>query len=246
MNSDPSFRKTGTVESITRRAIAIVFLGCREHGPARPLVEPVEDDADRVLLLGVVLPHRDLVDDPGQPLRTEREAVHPREQHPDGRIERDGQERRDRHREVLRERERPEEPPFLVHEREHGQERDGDDEEREEHGRADLHERREPDLVEVPGPAAVVPLLQLVVRVLDLDDRAVHEDADRDRDAAERHDVDVQAHRVERDEREDDGDRNRHDRHDRARNVPEEHEDDDRDDDDLLDQLAPERVDGSA
>ena len=104
-------------------------------------------------------------------------------------IERDREQRRDRHRQVLRERERLEEAPFLIDQREDRQERDRDDEQREEDRRPDLLERREAHRVEVASAAAGVPELQLLVGVLHLDDRAVHEHADRDRDARERHDV---------------------------------------------------------
>ena len=50
-------------------------------------------------------------------------------------------------------------------------------------------QRAQADGVEVALPAARDPFLEPLVGVLDLDDRAVDEHADRDRDPGERHDV---------------------------------------------------------
>ena len=181
--------------------------------------------------------------DPGQPARLEREGVHPGEEHPQRRVDGDREHGGDRHGQVLRERERLEEAPLLVDEREDRQEGDGDDQQREEDRRTDLGQRREPHGVEVALAAAGLPVVELVVGVLDLDDGPVDEHADRDRDAGERHDVHGEAEVVHRDEGEEHRDRDRDDRHDRARDVPEEDEDDERDDDHLDRQLVLERVD---
>ena len=51
-----------------------------------------------------------------------------------------------------------------------------------------------------PFRPSVVPDLELLVGVLDLDDGPVHEDADRDRDAGEGHDVRGDAEEPHRDE----------------------------------------------
>ena len=145
------------------------LLRVAKDAAADRVVEPEEDLRDGVLLLGVVRPDGDRVDDllgePGGeadeprqesplPVReAEPERVHPREEHPHRRVERDGEDGRDGHREVLRPGERREEAPLLVDEREDREERDGDDEEREEDRRADLHQRLEADGVEVPLPS---------------------------------------------------------------------------------------------
>ena len=134
-------------------------------------------------LLGVVGPDEEAGGEARQEARPEGERIHAREEHAQRRVERDREERREQHREVLRPGERSEEPPLLVDQREDRQEGDGDDQEREEDRRPDLLERREPHGVEVPLPAAELPEVQLVVGVLDLDDRAVDQHADRDRDA---------------------------------------------------------------
>ena len=142
--------------------------------------------------------------------------------------------RGDRHREVLRVGERLEEPALLVDQREDRQEGDRDHEQREEDRRPDLLQRLQADRVEVALAAAGDPLLEPLVGVLDLDDRAVDQHADRDRDAGERHDVRREPHEVQRDEGEEDRDRDGDDRDDRRRDVPEEEQDDDADDDHLL------------
>src|SRR3954469_6381815 len=80
--------------------------------------------------------------------------------------------------------------------------------------------------------------MQLVVRVLHLDDRAVDENADGDGDARERHEVRVHPHRLEGNESERDADGNGDDGHDGRWHVPEEDQDDDGDDDHLLDQFV--------
>ena len=136
-----------------------------------------------MLLLGIVAAHRDLVEQPRDEARPEGDEVHPREEHPERGVEGDGQHRGDEHGQVLGPGQRPEEPALLVHEREDGQERDRDHEEREEDGRPDLEQRLEADRVEVALAAALDPELELLVGVLDLDDGPVHEHADGDGDA---------------------------------------------------------------
>ena len=101
------------------------------------------------------------------------------------------QDRRDDHGEVLRVGQRLEQPPFLRFERQHRQERHGDDQQREEARPADFLHRVDDDAVVVLLAAGPLPLLELLVRLLDDDDRRVHHRADGDRDAAERHDVGV-------------------------------------------------------
>ena len=100
-----------------------------------------------------------------------------------------GEDRRDRHGQVLRVGERLEEPALLIDQREDRQEGDGDHQQREEDRRPDLLQRLQAHRVEVALPPAGDPLLEPLVGVLDLDDRAVDQHADRDGDAGERHDV---------------------------------------------------------
>jgi hypothetical protein len=217
-----------------------------EHPVAYGLVGAEEDAAHGMALFGHVAADERGVRDPREPGRAKSDRVDAREQHAERRVERDREHGGDRHREVLREGERPEEPALLVDEGEHRQERHGDHEQREEDRGAHLLEGTQADLVHVAVAAAGDPLLDPLVSVLHLDDRAVDEDADRDRDAGERHDVRREAEEVERDERENDRDRDRDDRDDRRRDVPEEHEDDEAHDQELLAERVDERVDGAA
>ena len=173
---------------------AIVVFGCRSTKPARRLVDGEESAADRVLLLRVVAADRDLVEDPGEPARPEVNEVHPREEHAQRGIEGEGEQGGDEHGEVLGPGERREEPALLVDEGEDRQEGDGDHQQREEDRRPDFEQRLEPHRVEVALASALLPLLELLVGVLDLHDGAVDEDADRDGDARERHDVRGDAH----------------------------------------------------
>ena len=216
-----------------------------QHEAAHRLVDREQDAADRVALLGVVAADRDRAQHAGQQPRPERERVHAREQHAHRRVERDGEDRRDRHREVLRVGERLEEPALLIDQREDRQERDGDHQQREEDRRPDLLQRPQADRVEVALPSALDPFLEALVGVLHLDDGAVDQHADRDGDAGERHDVGGEPHEVERDEREEHRDRDGDDRDDRGRDVPEEEQDDEADDDHLLAQRVQQRVDGA-
>ncbi len=151
--------------------------------------------------------------------------------------ERDRDDGGHRHRVGLRERERAEETPFLLLEREHRHEGDGDDEQGEEQRRADLLRRAQDDL-EVGALSS--PLFVVFVGVLDHDDRRVDEHADRDRDAAERHDVRAEALPVHHDEREQERDGDREDRHERRAHVEEEEDTHESDDDRLFEQRARE------
>jgi hypothetical protein len=112
------------------------------------------------------------------------------EQHRERRRQRHREHRRERHRVGLRERERLEEAPLGALEGEHRDERHGDDEQREEDRRADLlHRATTITSRAIARPAGMLPVLESLVDVLDQDDRGVDHRADRDRDAAEGHDV---------------------------------------------------------
>jgi len=72
-----------------------------QDSPARRLVDREEQPADGVLLLRVIPPDRHLVEETGEPARPECDEVHAREQHPQGRIEGEGQARSHEHGKVL-------------------------------------------------------------------------------------------------------------------------------------------------
>ena len=132
--------------------------------------------------------------------------------------------------------------PLLGLQREDRQEGDRDDKETEEQRRSDFLGGAKDDL-EV-GPLSPVRLV-VPVDVLDHDDRGVHEYADRDRDAPERHDVRAEALGPHDDEGKQDRNRNRQDRHQRGSEVEQEDEAHQRHDDGLLDQGVGERRDGA-
>ena len=85
---------------------------------------------------------------------------------------------------------------------------------------------------------------EMLVGVLDHDDRRIDHGADRDRDAAEAHDVGAEAQQLHGAERHQHADRQHQDRHQRAADMQQEHDADQRDDDALLEQRVLERVDG--
>ena len=207
------------------------------------VVEAHERAADRVAFLAVDRADQNRVGHAAEPARPERERLEPGEQKPHRRIEGDRQDGRDRHREVLGEGERPEEPSLLRLEREDGEERDRDHQQREEARPAHLLDGPDDHRAEVAGTSGGLPVLELLVGLLDDDDRRVHHRADRHRDPAERHDVGRDVHRPHGDERQQDGDRNREDRDERARDVPEEDQDDEAHDRELLHQRVPEGID---
>jgi hypothetical protein len=87
---------------------------------------------------------------------------------------------------------------------------------------------------------AVLPGLELLVRVLDHHHRRVDHRADGDRDAAQRHDVGVDALVAHHQEGGQDAQRQRDDGHQRRAQMPEEEHADRGDDEELLDQLEAE------
>ena len=89
----------------------------------------------------------------------------------------------------------------------------------------------------------VLPGLDVLVRVLDHHHRGIHHRADGDRDAAERHDVGVDALVAHDDEGDQHAQRQRDDGHQRRAQVPQEQRADQRHDDELLDQLVAQIVD---
>ena len=134
--------------------------------PHERVIGPDQEPVDRVLLL-----RRDLAAD----------EEHHQERHDEHRGE-----RRKPHREGLGEGQRAEQPALLRLEREDRQERHRDDEQREEQRPSDLLRGLDEDLAPRLRPGVV---LEMLVGVLDHDDRGVDHRADGDRDAAQAHDV---------------------------------------------------------
>ena len=141
----------------------------------------------------------------------------------------------------LGEGERREQPALLCLQGEYRQEADGDDEQREEQRRPDFLGRAAHDL-----PAILVRdrfTLEMFVHVLDHDNGRVHHGADGDGDAAERHDVGVDALAVHHDKGDQDADRQHHDGDQRRAQVEQERHAHQRDDDEFLDERAGEVAD---
>ena len=86
-------------------------------------------------------------------------------------------------------------------------------------------------------------VFQRFVGVLDHDDGGIDHGANRDRDAAERHDVARQMRIVHGNERREDRNWQRDDRDQRGADVPEKYETDQGDDDAFLDQFLAQRCD---
>ena len=199
-----------------------------EHPREKRLIDRDEEAVEGVLLLG-----RDLPADP-------EAHQHGHEHH--------GEERRSGHRPGLRPGERPEEPPLLAFEREDRNEGERDDEEREEERRPHLDRgvRDEPPAGlarERFARVCELPVLDLLVGVLNHHDCGVHHRAHGDRDAAEAHQVRVDALEVHRDEGEAEPERERDDRDEGAPDVPEEERADERHHGEPLEELAREGVD---
>ena len=93
------------------------------------------------------------VGDARQPARPEIEVAQAHQHQPQGGIERDGQHRGHDHGEVLGVGQRLEQAAFLRLQRQHGQERDGDHQQREEAGAADLLDGFDDHVAVVPSAA---------------------------------------------------------------------------------------------
>ena len=185
-------------------------------------VKPAEEHRDGVFLLGADPP------------------PHPRPHQ--NRHQGHGQDRCRRDREGLREGERVEEPPLLAGQEEDRQEGDDDDDEREEDRAPNLLGSRK-DRRLTPGAAPARGGRQMPVRVLDHHNRGVHQHADRQSEASERHDVGGDAQKRHRQKRDDDRDRQDRDRHEGRAEVVEEDEDYEGDHDHFLDQRVLQGID---
>ena len=121
------------------------------------------------------------------------------------RNQRDGEARGSRHRISLGVSQRPEQPAFLRFEREHRHEGQGDDEQAEEQRRPDLdrglgHELPMFFAFERAARMRVLPGFEFLVRVLDHHHRGIDHRTDRNRNAAERHQVGIDALALHHDE----------------------------------------------
>ena len=154
-----------------------------ERPSRRRLVDPDQEAADRVLFLGPDGADQDGVRRPRQPAGPEAEGLEVGHGHPQRRIEGDGQEGGHDDRQRLGVGQGPEEAALLGLEGQHGEERRGDDEQGEEARAADLLDGPDDDPPVVLLAAVPVPLLDLLVGLLDDDDRGVDEGADGDGDA---------------------------------------------------------------
>ena len=173
---------------------------------------------------------------------TEFSFSRPNEKQHHCRRQSDRQQRCNRHRRVFSERERLEESPFLRFECEDRHEGNCDHQQREKARPANFLNRADEHLFEIALPPVPLPCFEFLVRVLHHNDRSVNERADGHSDAAERHDVGIDAEETHRDEGENHRGGQRDDGNDRARDVPEEDEDHERDDQHLDEQLVFERV----
>ena len=92
--------------------------------------------------------------------------------------------------------------PLSAAEHEDGGEADGNDQQTEEERWADflggIHDDVAAGAGEPPGAHALFFMIEMLVRVFDHDDRAIHDHADGDGDAAEAHDVGVDAEQMHR------------------------------------------------
>ena len=206
-------------------------------------VDAMQDLRDRMLLFRMDRSHRYTVHQTRQPPRLEVVLLHADEDHHQRRREGDREYSGDGHGEVFREGQRLEQPSLLRLQGKNRQEGQGDHEQGEEARPSDLLDRFDQYFAIVALRAFRLPSLELLVRVLDDDDRRINESANRDRDSAERHDVRVDPENVHGNERQNYRRRKRDDRDHRAGQVPQEDENDERDDQHFDHQLVLERAD---
>ena len=153
-----------------------------------------------------------------------------------GRHQRDREDRHADHGEALGEGQRMERLAFLPGQGEHGNERQEDDDHREEDRPAHRAAGRDDDLARVAGDLLVVAEMgrQVMRGVFHHHDRLIHQDADRDGDPRERHDVRGDAEVPHQNERDQHRQRQRHADHHRAAEVHQDQQDRHRGDDHLV------------
>ena len=184
MNSEPSRRKTGTVDAIRSSADADRERPVPEHEAADGLVDREQDAADRVALLGVVASDRPPCSRsaPGSRGRNVNGSMRVKSMRSAGSsviasTAAIAMARFFEYASGLKSR------PSWSTSVNTGRNATRDHEQREEDRRADLLERAQADLVEVALAPARDPFLEPLVGVLHLDDGAVDQHADRDGDA---------------------------------------------------------------
>jgi hypothetical protein len=202
---------------------------------------------------GHFLPAHDAGDD--RPIGPDQETIHRilrfrhdlalDEQHHQDRHQRHRKQRRAGHREGLGEGQRREQPPFLAFQREHREEGNSDDEQREEQRRADFLAGGEHGVGALGLGVLLGQALQVLVGVLDHHDGGVDHGADGDGDASQAHQIGVHAQRAHGDEGDQHADRQHQDGDQGAAHVHQEDHADQRDDDCLFNQRPFQRVDGA-
>src|SRR5262245_10481924 len=144
-------------------------------------IESPKQPADRMRLFLTNLTNEKSIRDSAQPAWAEVESLSSDQEQGDRRNECDGEHCSRSHRQVFGKRERLEEPHFLGVECEYRDEGDGDHQQRIETRRANLFGRADDDVFETAGPPFLFPTFELLVRLLDHDDRGVHHRPDGDR-----------------------------------------------------------------
>ena len=145
-------------------------------------------------------------------------------------------------------RQRAEQASFLRFQREHRNEGQRDDHQREEQRRADLGRRAGHHLpvgfaCQRLAGMRMIPRLDFLVRVFDHHHRRIDHGADGNGNATERHDVGVDTLHTHDDEGDQHAQRQRDDRHQRRAQMPQEHSTHQRHHDEFLDQLASQILD---
>ena len=163
--------------------------------------------------------------------------------------ERDRQQRRSRHRQRLCPCERLEQAAFLILERKDRDERNCDDQQGHKQCRSDFLGRCRHELPMWPAGLArstrVRVALHVFVQILHHHDGRIDHGADRNRDAAQRHDVCRQPQGTHGKKCDTQSDRQRNDRHQRAVGVQQKNQCNNSDDHRLLDQLLAEGAHGA-
>jgi hypothetical protein len=202
---------------------------------------------------GHFLPAHDAGDD--RPIGPDQETIHRifrfrhdlalDEQHHQDRHQRHRKQRGAGHREGLGEGERREKPPFLAFQREHREEGNRDDEQREEQRWADFLTGGEHGVGALGLGVLLGQALQVLMGVLDHHDGGVDHGADGNGNASQTHQIGVHAQRAHGDESDQHADRQHQDGDQGAAHVHQEDDADQRDDDRLLNQRPFQRVDGA-
>src|ERR1035437_7197629 len=157
--------------------------------------------ANWMIALAVYLPKKDGINGLCEPLGTEVEAVHAREEEAHRRwSQRNRQQCRDCHGEVLSERERLEETAFLSFQAEDRKKANRDDEQREKARPSNLLHGGNPNSMRWTGPAFRFPKFELLMCLLDHNYGCVDQCADGYGKAAKGHDVCRHPHPLHRDE----------------------------------------------